>query len=761
MEEDQQNQNKNEKPRYYATDFNEIKENLSDEKKLLFERYKEMLSGIIPADSASSAPANDDAFTSASSAPSNDAPSPKDLLNHLKNISQKTMKQMAGGKLDIQVTCPKCGKRHCFIKVDNGLTHCWSCNWSGYLEEMKSLLGKGSGKVNGNYYANAQKKQQDEHKAKDYVPMLPDDFLEIDAETRSWLYPIYPFKTQEEQQQFIDHFHPANLLSRHPKSRPLITASELASLQLMVQRYIQAMKLSPDIIVQEGVMCAWMKQTADDTKSEDPKGVEMVPAIAYCNYLDGKIINVKFRSVQQHPITGEWSKLFCQVSPTKPCAPYGIDSINLLRPDAQPIRQLIITEGEKDRLTLMTCGFPYVLSIANGASTNIEESHEAFDEWIQQAGEIIICGDTDRPGRRLVKLLIEQYQTRAKVTTLPQGKKDISEVYEAFGSREVQRIIAEAQGISDADIYDLSEHKEDILDIMMGNYDRGYEVGMGGLTDSIFHPTSEGGLIILTGRPNSGKTDFLNCLMAHLMYHNQKRVAFFSFEKPIKGKHVREIARIALGVRNTEDMDGTESPEEARQENRRVLDFLSEHMVDFDTKTRLPDSNYIIGMMEAMMNRKKQKIDYLVIDPYVFINMTEGGSRATETEKVRLMLTKLQAWSRTRHIWTVVVAHPRIQYKDGHEAFPPLDIYSVAGSAQWANLADFLLTVNRISKPEEGKMFTIVEMLKVRDQEFCHPGKVYYVRQPCGRYDERESENDCIAEAMQGKVLAKDDEPWR
>lgn len=432
MEEEQQNQNRNEKPRYYATDFNEIKENLSDEEKLLFERYKEMLSGIIPADTASSSPSND--ASSSSSSPSNDAASFKALLNQLKDISQKTMKQMARRKLDIPVTCPKCGKRHCYIKVDNGLTHCWSCNWSGYLEEMKSLLGKGSGKVNGNYYANAQKKQQDEHKAKDYVPMLPDDFLEIDAETRSWLYPIYPFKTQEEQQQFIDHFHPANLLSRHPKARPLITAPELASLQSMVQRYIQAMKLSPDIIIQEGVMCAWMKQNADDTKSEDPKGVEMVPAIAYCNYLDGKIINVKFRSVQQHPITGEWSKLFCQVSPTK------------------------------------TCGFPYVLSIANGASTNIEESHEAF---------------------------------------------------------------------------------------------------------------------------------------------------------------------------------------------------------------------------------------------------------------------------------------------------PPLDIYSVAGSAQWANLADFLLTVNRISKPEEGKMFTIVEMLKVRDQEFCHPGKVYYVRQPCGRYDERESENDCIAEAMQGKVLAKDDEPWK
>ena len=103
MEENQQNQNRNEKPRYYATDFNEIKENLSDEEKLLFERYKEMLSGIIPAD---------------------DAASLKPLLNHLKNISQNTMKLMARGKLDIRVTCPKCGKHHCFIKVDNGLTHC-------------------------------------------------------------------------------------------------------------------------------------------------------------------------------------------------------------------------------------------------------------------------------------------------------------------------------------------------------------------------------------------------------------------------------------------------------------------------------------------------------------------------------------------------------------------------------------------------------------------------------------------------------------
>lgn len=209
---------------------------------------------------------------------------------------------------------------------------------------------------------------------------------------------------------------------------------------------------------------------------------------------------------------------------------------------------------------------------------------------------------------------------------------------------------------------------------------------------------------------------------------------------------------------DTATLDGIATPEEARQENQKALSFLMRHMVDFDTKSRLPDSDNIITMAEQEM--RKRGLDYLIIDPYIFVDMTEGGSRATETEKVRLMLTKLQAWSRAKHVWTIIVAHPRIQYKDGHEDFPPLDIYAIAGSAQWANLADFLLTVRRVNKPQEHKVFTLVEMLKVRDQELCHPGKVYYTRQPCGRYDERPDEQACIREHAAQEVMEKDDQPW-
>ena len=740
-----------EKPRYYATDFPEIMEKIPEEKRNLYPKYELQHNG-----NTLKASADDDATNGFNSSGSSEEQPV--TLKELQKTTTDAIQLITKGRLDVQVTCPKCGSHRCFVKRSNGYFHCWICNNGGILEEMKTLNHPESSRIDGAYYARASTQKSSRQKDKNYVPMVSSDYKEINEEVRSWLYPLYPFDSEEEHQQFLEHFHSPQLAITCPKARPLLQPKEIETLQNQVKSYVQAMKLDPEVMKRTGVMCAYMNRKADDGKSEDPHGCIPVPAIAYCNYLDGKIINVKFRSVVLNPITGEWSKDFAQESPTKPCAPYGIDSINPIRPDAGPIRQLIITEGEKDRLTLMSCGFPYVLSIANGAQTNIAESHEAFEEWIAQVEEIVICGDTDRPGRTMVKALLNAYTARAKVVHLSGNRKDISDVYADFGASEVRRIIQEAEDVAAQDIYDLHQHEPDILEVMMGIYDKGYDVGMGMKTDRIFHPTSDGGLIILTGIPNSGKTDFLNCMMAHLMFQRQKRIAFFSFEKPIKAKHVREIARVALGVEDTASMDHTMKESEAREVNSQIINYMTEHMVDFDTKTRLPDSDYIIAMAERDM--RKHGLDFLVIDPYVFIDMTEGGSRATETEKVRLMLTKLQAWSRTRHVWTIVVAHPRIQYKDGHESFPPLDIYSIAGSAQWANLADFLFTVRRMNKPEEGKSYTIVEMLKVRDQEFCQPGKVLYVRQPCGRYDERNSEEDCIAERLQRKILPKDVEPW-
>ena len=118
----------------------------------------------------------------------------------------------------------------------------------------------------------------------------------------------------------------------------------------------------------------------------------------------------------------------------------------------------------------------------------------------------------------------------------------------------------------------------------------------------------------------------------------------------------------------------------------------------------------------------------------------------------------MQAWGRINRIWGVIVAHPRSLKKlSGKNELEEIDMYTISGSANWANLADFIFSITRVQQPDRN--YTRLDMLKVRDQELCQTGSVLYVRQPCGRYDERESEEQVMAES-QGRVMTKDREPW-
>lgn len=150
-------------------------------------------------------------------------------------------------------------------------------------------------------------------------------------------------------------------------------------------------------------------------------------------------------------------------------------------------------------------------------------------------------------------------------------------------------------------------------------------------------------------------------------------------------------------------------------------------------------------------------LEYLYIDPYLFMEMNTAQG-TTETQAIKSMLTQMQTWGRNNKIWVIIVAHPRKLAKlTGKNELEEIDMYTIAGSANWANLADFIFSISRINEPD--RAFTRLDMLKVRDQDLCQTGTVLYVRQPCGRYDERESEEQIMAE-MNGRMMAHDQAPW-
>lgn len=114
--------------------------------------------------------------------------------------------------------------------------------------------------------------------------------------------------------------------------------------------------------------------------------------------------------------------------------------------------------------------------------------------WMEQVRDIVICGDSDLPGRTLVKHLTDYFGARCLLTTLPGDCKDISDVLATYGIEIVREIIESAQPQHTADIVTVSERANGILNVLHGEYDHGYDVDTDPLTDHVFHPTDQGGL---------------------------------------------------------------------------------------------------------------------------------------------------------------------------------------------------------------------------------------------------------------------------
>lgn len=624
--------------------------------------------------------------------------------------------------------CPQCGKKHLSIAKATGLMHCFTsgCGFSGKLKDFWEERPYAESSYTPNYGSHSKKSRiGSTNVSHSEVPMIPDDYKSPAPEILNKIKPL--------------------------TDDPDCTDSD----QLAARRYLADQRISLETAIKAHVGCLTHRCFGKDGEEKKSTGT-LYHCIAYVNYINGQPVNVKYRSCDPSSVSCvdsnsaqpvEYTKFWYQDSPTTPCAPYNIDCINPLLVPEESIRRLIITEGGKDVLTISEAGYPFVISVPNGAASDLSKSFEAFESWLDQVQDIVICGDTDLPGRTLTKHLTDYFGNRCLLATLPGDCKDISDVLAKYGVEVVREIIESAKPQHTADIITVNERIDEVMSVMRGEYDHGYNVGHGPLTDRIFHPTDQGGLAIITGKPNAGKTDFVNDLTCRLMAKTGRYVCYLSFEVPDKNKHIAQLIHLMLGKVNTTAY--------TQDQLQPIINFLNTHMVHLDLHEVSPTPEHIID--RADMVRRVAPLKYLIIDPYLFIEV-ETGKNTTETQAIKAMLTLLQTWGRVNNIWVIMVAHPRkLQKLNGKNEQEDIDMYTISGSANWANLADFIFSLTRIK--EQDRAYTRLDMLKVRDQELCQTGSVLYVRQPCGRYDERESEEQIMAE-MQGRILAKDQLPW-
>src|SRR4051812_38283242 len=132
---------------------------------------------------------------------------------------------------------------------------------------------------------------------------------------------------------------------------------------------------------------------------------------------------------------------------------------------------LVIVEGENDALALIEAGYPFVVSVPDGAPParkgpldDIDPEHDSkfsyiFDAWedLVRVKQIIIAVDADEPGNRLAEELVRRLgKVRCRFVTLPPECKDINEVLVDYGAQTVLELLRDARPYPVSGLYTLN-----------------------------------------------------------------------------------------------------------------------------------------------------------------------------------------------------------------------------------------------------------------------------------------------------------------
>lgn len=404
----------------------------------------------------------------------------------------------------------------------------------------------------------------------------------------------------------------------------------------------------------------------------------------------GQTINHKYRETEEKDH---------RMDPGAPLALWNADCLSdpRLRNGQAP---LVITEGEWDALSAIQAGFPFAVSVPNGAPGTPTQDIETAKryEWVDRhaqalAGvkEFVIAADADPAGYNLAADLVALLGAdRCRFLEYPEGCKDLNEVLQAHGPERVVECITTAKPYPVQGLYTLDDFPE------RGEI-RAYSVGVEPISEMIH--IVPGTLTVVTGYANMGKSTLLNAIIGHALA-NHFPVCVASFETDVK-PILRDGLRMALmkcGKNDLPHKDLAMADRLLRERLTIISQTVDEGMeMDLDEFLRL-----------AAIAVKRHGAKMIVLDPW---NELEHKKRRdeSETEYIGRAIRQIKHFARVNDVAFWIIAHPA-KPAPGVKTIPGL--YEISGSAHWANKAEYGLTYHRKSfdKNEAEILVTKVRM---------------------------------------------------
>lgn len=450
--------------------------------------------------------------------------------------------------------------------------------------------------------------------------------------------------------------------------------------------------ISERVLRLEGVKCSikWMPQSKQEAL-----------AIAFPFIKDNMRVNTKYRDP---------SKNMSQDKGGEKCF-YRWDKL-------KGAKNIYIVEGEMDALTLVECGYDEgVTSVPDGApnptANSLETKFSYFNEESQlifeEAEKVYLVVDNDTNGQFLENELARRIgKEKCFRVNYPEGCKDINEVLVKYGKDSVKDILINAHPYPITGIHKFRDYRDDILNY----YDNGDEEGVstGWLNMDNHFKLFKGHLNVLTGIPNSGKSEWLDDMMMNTIKNNNWRWAIYSPENLPAKMHFQKLIEKCCNKSMT--YEGDKIDRETLVEEIEHLSEMIDLVIPEENEMTLDD---ILAKIKSSVFRTG--IDGFIIDPWNEIEH-ELKSGQTETDYVSLSLAKIRRFARRHDLSAWIVAHPAKLYKDKSGEYPVPTLYDISGSANWRNKADNGFVVWR---DFQGDQITKVYIQKIR---FKNTGKL-------------------------------------
>ena len=380
---------------------------------------------------------------------------------------------------------------------------------------------------------------------------------------------------------------------------------------------------------------------------------------------------------------------------------------------------LVICEGEVDCLAAITAGYPFAVSVPDGAppardaqgkliavpenTYDIDPDNDdkyvyILNDWelLSRIKTIVIAVDGDEPGTRLAKELVRRLdRVRCKFVTYPEGCKDLNEVLVAHGPEAVLNVISSAKPFPVSGVYSYNDLPDEAPLAPV-------TTGWNGL-DEVLMPYTPA-FMVVTGFPGQGKSTWTVQLAAQLALYHGWNVGLASFEMRIKPYVTNQITNVFLRKRlDAANPDARLTPEAFLQ--RRFCFIAPDPEEDIDH-----DLEWLLDRMATGVIRHGIKV--CIIDPWNEIDHKRERDESL-TEYTGRAIRKLKVFAKRYDVLVIVVAHPDkgARAKDADT----IGLSDISDSAHWANKADIGVTIARIGDDPESTS-TGVYIKKIRYQ---------------------------------------------